>query len=136
MVEIKIGVLRGQCLDRRIGERNRLIREIDAWQTKRNASGARITWKFTTKRPATSSPAPTQSSRKSRNHCDEVLGYAKLRQLHRKRRLAGDDGLGTTRDQGACCGSFRVRGFERHIAVLLRFGILLHVRTGSGVARP
>ncbi|HVO22895.1 MAG TPA: IS630 family transposase [Candidatus Margulisiibacteriota bacterium] len=50
MVEIEIGVLRGQCLDRRIGERDRLIREIAAWQRKRNASGARIDWKFTTEK--------------------------------------------------------------------------------------
>jgi transposase len=48
MVEIEIGVLRGQCLDRRIGERTRLEAEIQAWQTQRNASGARIQWKFTT----------------------------------------------------------------------------------------
>jgi hypothetical protein len=32
MVEIEIGVLRGQCLDRRIGERDVLVREIEAWQ--------------------------------------------------------------------------------------------------------
>jgi transposase len=50
MVEIEIGVLRGQCLDRRIGERKRLICEIDAWQKQRNASGARIDWKFTTQK--------------------------------------------------------------------------------------
>lgn len=48
MVEIEIGVLRGQCLDRRIGERDVLVSEIAAWQRKRNASGARIKWKFTT----------------------------------------------------------------------------------------
>jgi hypothetical protein len=30
MVEIEIGVLRGQCLDRRIGDRETLIAEIDA----------------------------------------------------------------------------------------------------------
>ena len=50
MVEIEIGVLRGQCLDRRIGERSVLISEIDAWQGQRNASGARINWKFTTQK--------------------------------------------------------------------------------------
>ncbi len=50
MVEIEIGVLRGQCLDRRIGERERLIREIAAWQKQRNAAGARIDWKFNTKK--------------------------------------------------------------------------------------
>jgi len=48
MVEIEIGVLRGQCLDRRIAERAALEAEIKAWQTQRNASGARIQWKFTT----------------------------------------------------------------------------------------
>ena len=48
MVEIEIGVLRGQCLDRRIGERERLSREITACQKQRNATEARIDWKFTT----------------------------------------------------------------------------------------
>ena len=50
MVEIEIGVLRRQCLDRRIGERQRLVTEIAAWQDKRNASGARVRWMFTTER--------------------------------------------------------------------------------------
>jgi hypothetical protein len=31
MVEIEIGVLRGQCLDRRIDDPKRLISEIAAW---------------------------------------------------------------------------------------------------------
>ncbi len=50
MVEIEIGVLRGQCLDRRIGARDVLVSEIDAWQRKRNASGSRVNWKFTTQK--------------------------------------------------------------------------------------
>jgi transposase len=50
MVEIEIGVLRGQCLARRIGEREQLVAEIADWQTHRNESGARITWMFTTER--------------------------------------------------------------------------------------
>jgi transposase len=50
MVEIEIGVLRGQCLDRRIGEREILIAEIEAWQRQRNTSGDRIKWKFTTQK--------------------------------------------------------------------------------------
>jgi len=49
-LEIEIGVLRGQCLDRRIGERERLVSELGAWQRQRNVSGARIKWMFTTKR--------------------------------------------------------------------------------------
>jgi hypothetical protein len=48
MVEIEIGVLRSQCLDRRIAERERL--EIAAWQRRRNAEGARVNWMFTTER--------------------------------------------------------------------------------------
>jgi transposase len=48
MVEIEIGVLRGQCLNRRIGERDLLESEIAEWQRQRNASGARIKWSFTT----------------------------------------------------------------------------------------
>jgi hypothetical protein len=50
MVEIEIGVLRGQCLDRRIGDRAFLNTEVAAWQRQRNASGARIKWKFTTQK--------------------------------------------------------------------------------------
>jgi transposase len=53
MVEIEIGVLRGQCLDRRIGARERLISEIAAWEQQRNAEGACITWMFTTERART-----------------------------------------------------------------------------------
>ncbi len=50
MVEIEIGVLRGQCLDRRIGERTVLETDITAWQRARNEAGARIQWKFTTQK--------------------------------------------------------------------------------------
>lgn len=48
MVEIEIGVLRGQCLDRRIDNPKWLRREIAAWERQRNASKARIKWMFTT----------------------------------------------------------------------------------------
>src|SRR6266568_5161679 len=48
MVEIEIGVLRGQCLDRRIDDSNWLRQEIDAWERQRNAAAARIKWMFTT----------------------------------------------------------------------------------------
>jgi hypothetical protein len=47
MVEIEIGVLRGQCLDRRIDDPKRLRREIAAWERQRNADRARIKWMFT-----------------------------------------------------------------------------------------
>jgi transposase len=48
MVEIEIGVLRGQCLDRRIDDPKRLRREITAWERRRNAARSRIKWMFTT----------------------------------------------------------------------------------------
>jgi transposase len=48
MAEIEIGVLRRQCLDRRIDNRRRLERETAAWGRERNAAGARIQWMFTT----------------------------------------------------------------------------------------
>ena len=47
-VEIEIGVLHGQCLDRRIADRDLLESEIAEWQRQRNASGARTKWSFTT----------------------------------------------------------------------------------------
>jgi hypothetical protein len=40
MVEIEIGVLRGQCLDRRIDDPKRLNSEIPAWEQQQNTAGA------------------------------------------------------------------------------------------------
>ncbi|EJE54333.1 hypothetical protein PMI14_00839 [Acidovorax sp. CF316] len=63
MVEIEIGVLRRQCLDRRIESRDRLVAEVQAWEQLRNASGARITWMFCTDKArqtlAKAYPVPT-----------------------------------------------------------------------------
>jgi hypothetical protein len=53
MVEIEIGVLRTQCLDRRIDNREDMETEIVAWQHQRNASGARINWMFSTEKART-----------------------------------------------------------------------------------
>jgi len=50
MIEIEIGVLRSQCLDRRIESEAHLISEIAAWERQRNASHARIKWMFTTEK--------------------------------------------------------------------------------------
>jgi hypothetical protein len=47
VVEIEIGVLRGQCLDRRIGDRELLVAEIAAWERQRNTARAKIKWMFT-----------------------------------------------------------------------------------------
>lgn len=50
MVEIEIGVLASQCLDRRIESYARLVTETAAWQKRRNAERARIKWMFTTEK--------------------------------------------------------------------------------------
>jgi hypothetical protein len=47
MAEIEIGVLSRQCLDRRIGCRQLLQSEVDAWQQARNAEQRTIEWNFT-----------------------------------------------------------------------------------------
>jgi transposase len=63
MAEIEISVLKEQCLDRRIESRDRLVVEVDAWQSQRNQSGARINWMFSTDKArskmARAYPAPS-----------------------------------------------------------------------------
>lgn len=50
MVEIEIGVMVKQCLDRRIPDKAMLISEVAAWERRRNAKKARIEWMFTVDR--------------------------------------------------------------------------------------
>jgi transposase len=50
MAEIEIGVLRGQCLDRRIDDGAVLRAEIAAWEAQRNDARATIEWTFTTEK--------------------------------------------------------------------------------------
>jgi transposase len=50
MVEIEIGVLASQCLDRRIEGHSRLVAEVAAWEKQRNAARARVKWSFTTEK--------------------------------------------------------------------------------------
>jgi transposase len=50
MVEIEIGVMVGQCLDRRIPDKATLIKQIAAWERRRNAEKASIDWVFTVDR--------------------------------------------------------------------------------------
>ena len=63
MVEIEIGVLKRQCLNRRIENRDRLVAEIAAWERQRNHGGARINWMFSTEKArakmARAYPKPT-----------------------------------------------------------------------------
>ena len=48
MAEIELGILGRQCLDRRIGEFEAFEKEVTAWEEDRNASKAKVTWRFTT----------------------------------------------------------------------------------------
>lgn len=50
MVEIEIGVMAAQCLDRRIPTKAILTKEIKAWEQARNRDKARIKWLFTVER--------------------------------------------------------------------------------------
>lgn len=67
MVEIEIGVLRKQCLDRRVPSPDRIISEIAAWEPQRNDTGARIKWMFTSQQArnkmASAHPVPQNSAR-------------------------------------------------------------------------
>jgi hypothetical protein len=47
MAEIELSVLSGQCLARRLGDRQTLATEAAAWERRRNAARATITWRFT-----------------------------------------------------------------------------------------
>jgi len=64
MVEIEIGVMVAQCLDRRIPDKATLISEVAQWERRRNAQRARIKWLFTVDRArqklASSYPATAQ----------------------------------------------------------------------------
>lgn len=48
MAESELGVLATQCLDRRIPNKQALIKEIAAWQEKRNKHHTKADWRFTT----------------------------------------------------------------------------------------
>jgi transposase len=50
MVEIEIGVMVRQCLDRRIADKATMVAEIAAWERRRNREQARIEWMFTVER--------------------------------------------------------------------------------------
>lgn len=49
IAEIEFSVLSRQCLDRRIGSKATLIREVVAWEARRNAAPTLVNWRFTTR---------------------------------------------------------------------------------------
>ncbi len=48
MAEIELSVLSGQCINRRIPDRQTLADEIASWEDRRNARQGKIRWQFTT----------------------------------------------------------------------------------------
>ena len=50
---VEIGVLRSQCLDRRIATREHMVSEIAAREHQRNDRGARINWMFSAEQART-----------------------------------------------------------------------------------
>jgi transposase len=48
MAEIELSVLARQCLSRRIADKQKLKREVKAFEDKRNAAKAKIEWRMTT----------------------------------------------------------------------------------------
>ncbi len=48
MAEIELSVLARQCLAERMDSKANLQHQVAAWQERRNASGVKIDWRFTT----------------------------------------------------------------------------------------
>ena len=48
MAESELSVLSGQCLDRRIPDKQTLIEEVAAWECDRNKNHTKADWQFTT----------------------------------------------------------------------------------------
>ena len=79
MVEIEIGVLASQCLDRRIESYTRLVAETAAWEKRRNAECSRINWMFTTQKARAKMgrtyPKPTLKSDQNQKVKTSVTRY-------------------------------------------------------------
>ena len=48
MAESELSVLSGQCLDRRIADKQILVEEVAAWEASRNKNHSKADWQFTT----------------------------------------------------------------------------------------
>jgi len=48
MAETELSVVSGQCLDRRIPDKQALADEINAWESDRDKKHAKADWQFTT----------------------------------------------------------------------------------------
>jgi hypothetical protein len=50
MAETELSVLSGQCLDRRLENKDLVISEVAAWEETRNRIEAKVRWRFTTEK--------------------------------------------------------------------------------------
>jgi len=48
MAQSELSVLSSQCLDRRIPDKDTLIKQVNAWRNERNTKNAEADWQFTT----------------------------------------------------------------------------------------
>jgi uncharacterized small protein (DUF1192 family) len=48
LAESELSVLSGQCLDRRIADKQTLVEEVAAWEATRNKNHTKADWQFTT----------------------------------------------------------------------------------------
>jgi len=48
MAESELRVLSRQCLNRRLADHMSVAHEVAAWETRRNADGIAVDWRFTT----------------------------------------------------------------------------------------
>jgi hypothetical protein len=48
MAETELSVLSGQCLDRRMDNKEFVVSEVAAWEAERNHNEAKVRWRFTT----------------------------------------------------------------------------------------
>ena len=48
LAESELSVLSGQCLDRRIADKQTLAEEVAAWEASRNRNDTKTDWQFTT----------------------------------------------------------------------------------------
>ena len=48
LAESELSVLSGQCLDRRIADKQTLVEEVAAWEASRNKNHTKANWQFTT----------------------------------------------------------------------------------------
>ena len=70
MAEIEIGILCGQCLDRRIGDVEELKAQVSAWEADRNAAGTKIEWMFSLDRARDKMPRAYTAAREEQDEGD------------------------------------------------------------------